>query len=95
MADNPKKPDERDKELKDLIRQERARGKKHVDPEAEEMERRFREGYLRLLEECDEQGFIDVLVGQGIERGSPRFEQALAVWRDYQRQRASQHPRNL
>ena len=84
---------ESDKELKDLIRQERARGKRHIDPEAEETERRFREGYLRLLDECDEQGLIDVLLAQGIERGSARFEQALAAWREYQRQRASQHLR--
>jgi hypothetical protein len=89
MADDPKKnTGERDKELKDVIRQERARGKRHVDPDAEEAERRFREGYLRLLEECDEQGLIDVLLAQGIERGSARFEQALAAWRDYQRRRA-------
>ena len=64
MADNPKKSDERDRELKDLMRQERARGRKHIDPDAEETERRFRDGYLRLLDECDEQGLIDVLLAQ-------------------------------
>jgi hypothetical protein len=93
MADDPKKPSERDRELKDVIRQERARGKKHVDPEAEETERKFREGYLQVIGECDEQGLIDVLLALGIERGNPRFQRALAAWHDYQRQRASQRPR--
>ena len=54
MADDPKKPSERDKQLRDVMRQERARGKKHVDPDAEEERRRIKRVVSELLIECDD-----------------------------------------
>jgi hypothetical protein len=66
VPDESKEPNERDKDLKDVLRQERARGKRHVDPEAEEERRRIKKIVKDLLVECDdEQSFGAALVALG------------------------------
>ena len=97
MPDDPKKPSEREKELRDVLRQERARGKRHVDPEAEEERRKIKKQVSELLIECDdEEIFGRTLISLGVvEPGTASYEQALSAWRDFRKQRASQHPRRL
>ena len=87
MSDDPKEPSERDKDLEDVLRQERARGKKHVDPEAEEERRRIKKVVRELLRECDdEQSFGSALVALGvIKPGTASYEQALAAWRAFRK----------
>src|SRR5437016_5839307 len=78
MADDPKKPNEDDKELRRVIAQERARGKRHVDPEAEEKQRRLERTYLEICRECeDEDSLKKVLPALGVDPGSPKYQQVL------------------
>ena len=83
MPDDPKEPSERDKDLKNVLRQEPARGKRHVDPEAEEERRRIKKIVRELLVECDdEQSFGTALVALGVVKPeTASYEQALAAWR--------------
>ena len=93
MAEDPKKPGE-DKELRRVMAQERARGKRHLDPEAEERQRRLERTYLEICRECeDEESLKKVLRTLGIDSDTPKYQQVLDAWRELRRQRASRLPR--
>ena len=78
-----------------MIRQERARGKRHVDPEAEEDRRRVQNVVRELLVECDdEESFGRALIALGVaEPGTASYEQALDAWRDFRKQSHGPFPR--
>ena len=79
---------QRDRDLKDLVRQEEARGRRPVDPDAEREQRELREGYRDLINGDDEELFREGLIALGYQPDSERFEQFLAVWRSLKRRPA-------
>ncbi len=83
MSDEASK---RSRDIDDVIREERARGKKHVDTEAEEERRQLRADYLRLAKEVDyEEDFLNAISALGLT--PEQTQSALSAWREMKRQR--------
>jgi len=65
----------RNRELRDVMREDRSRGRRPADTKAERDYRDLLEGML-------------VLIALGYERGSERFEHFASAWRSLKRRRA-------
>ena len=76
MADETEEDD-----LRDVLREERSRGKKHVDTKAKQQSDKLRKLFLDLAYEVDDENdfweAITALVPPGAER-----EQIVAAWRE-------------
>jgi len=79
---------QRDQDLKDLMRQEEARGRRPVDPDAEREQRELVQGFRDLINGNDEKQFREGLTALGYQPDSERFEHFLAVWRSLKRRPA-------
>jgi hypothetical protein len=75
------------KELNDVLREERSRGRRPVNTDAEREQRALLEGYRTLISGDDEEKFCEGLIALGYQRDSERFRHFLAVWRTLKRSR--------
>ena len=82
----PNESSKRSRDIDDVIREERSRGKKHIDTEAEEERRQLRADYLRLAKEVDhEEDFLNAISALGLT--PEQTQAALDAWREMKRQR--------
>lgn len=71
-----------DDDVKDVIAEEKARGKRRVDPQARrEFQRLKREARL-MLSMRDLRSFEQELLRLGLRPGSPEYEAAVKIWRE-------------
>ena len=84
MGDEPRK----DRELRDVMREDRSRGRRPADTDAERDYRELLEGMLVLIQGDHEARFCEALIALGYERGSERFDHFVGVWRSLKRRRA-------
>ena len=70
-----------EKEIEDLIREERARGRRHIDTEAAEKEQRLFRDVLRLFQDAprDEESVERAIAAFGIKRGDPKFDAVISA----------------
>ncbi len=74
------------KDIEDVIREETARGRKHVDTSAADQEQRLFRDVLRLFRDApDEKSVERAIRAFGIKRGDPRFDVAISAWREMKR----------
>jgi hypothetical protein len=79
-----------DEGIRDVLREERGRGRRPVDTEAEHAERELKDGYRRLISAgATEEEFRDGLIALGWSPDSPEFHAFLRQWRAIQRARRS------
>jgi hypothetical protein len=63
MVDEIEDPrSEQDKEIQDVMREERARGKKHLETNEIEKRRRIEKGIIELAQEIDDEEVFSTLV---------------------------------
>jgi hypothetical protein len=77
-----------ERDVQDVLREERARGRRRVDTDAEREQRKFREDYLVLILGDDEAKFREALIALGFQPDSAEIRQHVASWRALKRQRA-------
>jgi hypothetical protein len=78
----------KDEDIRDVLREERGRGGRPVDTEAEQAERELKDGYRRLISAgATEEEFRDGLIALGWPPDSPEFVAFLRQWRAIQRAR--------
>ena len=78
-----KPEDGREKDIQDVIREERTRGRKHIDTEGAEKEQRLFQDVLRLFNEAqDEKSVERAMNAFGIKRGDPKFDAVISAWRE-------------
>ncbi|MGH7332388.1 MAG: hypothetical protein ACREKS_06490 [Candidatus Rokuibacteriota bacterium] len=76
------------RDLRDVLREERSRGRKPVHTDAEREQNALREGLLELIEGDDEAKFGQALTALGYQSDSERFRHFVEVWRSLRRRRA-------
>ena len=72
-------------DLEDVMREEKSRGRRPIDTAARRERAALRRSFHELLEVGDERDFIKAIKALGLREGSPRFLDALRVWREYRR----------
>ena len=74
-------------DLKDVYAEEKGRGsRRRVDATARKEQRELLNDLRLLLESGDERKFLEAIRALGLKDGSPEFEKAWRVWREYRRQ---------
>ena len=71
-------------DVRDLIAEEKSRGRRKYDPEERRERRELLKAYRKLLEETTEVQFKEMLRQRGLRDDSPAFQDALAAWRETQ-----------
>ena len=78
----------KDEHIRNVLREERGRGRRPVDTEAEQAERELKDGYRRLTSAgATEEELRDGLIALGWPPDSPELEAFLGQWRAIQRAR--------
>ncbi len=75
----------KDRELEDVMWEERSRGRRPVDTKARRERQKLLRDLRRLIETGDERGFLQAIRSAGLKDGSPEFLEAWRVWRESQR----------
>ena len=79
---------EKDDEIDDILREERSRGRRHLDTEAEQIQRGLKAGYRRLISAgATEEEFRNGLIALGWPPDSPELQAFLRQWRAIQHAR--------
>jgi len=78
-----KKPDP---EIQKVYREEVRR--RATDEELKAQAKQFERDFIRLVKEGNEKRFRAFLIAHGLHEDAGQFENALKLWREYQRQRA-------
>ena len=69
------------REIAEVMREEKARGRRHMDTDAQEEQRQLRSDYLRLAKEIDdEEDFLRAI--SGLELTLEQTQTVLAAWRE-------------
>jgi hypothetical protein len=71
-------------DIDDVMREERARGKRRVDMEARRERARVVKSMREHLSLPTEEEFLKAMRAVGLEDGSPALEQALQAWREFE-----------
>lgn len=77
-----------DEEIKDVMIEEKSRGKRKIDRDAEKRTKQFENAFYQLLREGDEKKFKSFLIAHGQQVGSEKYRQTMKLWNDYQKARA-------
>lgn len=75
---------DKDQDLDDVMKEERARGRRPVDTKARRERQRLLRDLRGLIEAGDERGFLEAIRRVGLKDGSPEFLEAWRVWRESQ-----------
>ena len=73
-----------DEELKDLMAEERSRGRRPIDMATKRERQLLLKTLRRLLEKGDERGFLKVIRSAGIKDGTPEFLGFVRLWHEVQ-----------
>ncbi len=76
---------EEERDLDDVIREEKSRGRRPVDMKARRERQKLLRDLRRLIATGDERGFLQAIRSVGLKDGSPEFLEAWRVWRESQR----------
>lgn len=71
-------------DLSDVMREERARGRRRVDIEARRETARKLKTMREHLALATEEEFLNAMRGVGLEDGSPELALALRIWRGHE-----------
>ncbi len=77
--------DDERSDLEDVIREEASRGRRPVDAEARKRRRELLRDVAKTIREGNEREFLRILRALGLQDGSPKFANALRIWRDVRR----------
>lgn len=80
-----KKKKTTDEEIKDVMIEEKSRGKRKIDRDTEKLKKEFEHAFYQLLKEGDEKKFKSFLVAHGQQVGSEQYRQTMKLWNAYQR----------
>ena len=67
--------------------EEKSRGKRKIDRDAEKLNKQFENAFYQLLKEGDEKKFKSFLIAHGLQAGSEKYLQTMKLWNDYQKKR--------
>lgn len=73
------------REIKDVLREERSRGRQPIDTEQKALHRQFVRDFESLLREGDREKFESFLIAHERLKGTEEFQQAMSLWDNYQR----------
>ena len=77
--------DAEDKDLRDVMREEKSRGKRRVDPEEERKSQEVLRASRNALEARTEREFLDAIKLLGLDDDPQKRENALKIWRSFSR----------
>jgi hypothetical protein len=77
--------DAEDKDLRDVMREEKSRGKRRVDPEEERKRQELLRGFRSALDARTEREFLDAIKLLGLGDDPLKRENALKIWRSFSR----------
>ena len=72
----------RENDIRDVMSEEKARGRRRVDSEARKAHKKLLRDVGYLLRLNDRKVFIENLVRLGLKPGSPAYEAALQAWNE-------------
>lgn len=75
------------KDIRDVMAEEKSRGKRKVDREAQEQTKRLEKDYLQVIREGDLTRFKAFLSGLGLPEASEQYRRILKLWNDVQKQK--------
>jgi hypothetical protein len=73
----------REKNLNEVMKQEKRRGRRPIDFEARKEQAQKLKDARKLLETATEAEFLDAMRAAGLHDGSPELLEALRIWRGY------------
>ena len=76
-----------EKEIQDVMAEEKSRGKRKVDREAQILRRQFEEDFFQLVREGDVKKFKSFLSAHGLQEGSERYQKVMELWQISQKQK--------
>jgi len=71
------------KDLEEVMKQERQRGRRPIDFEAGKRRARMLRSMKKLLENASEEEFVAAIRTAGLRAGSLEFLEAMRIWREY------------
>jgi hypothetical protein len=77
--------DAEDKDLRDVMREEKSRGKRRVDPEEERKRQELLRTFRAALQARTEREFLDAIKLLGLGDDPQKRENALKIWRSFSR----------
>ena len=78
-----------EKEIQDVMAEEKSRGKRKVDREAQILHRQFEKDFFQLVREGDVKKFKSFLNAHGLQEGTERYQKVMALWQISQKQKRS------
>ena len=76
-----------DKDLRDVMREEKSRGKRRVDTAQEKKKRQLEEAAARAIASGDLHAFVRMLHEAGMKDGTPAYANALKIFHASARRR--------
>ena len=73
--------DDKDKDLDDVIREERSRGRRPIDTDAQRKRQERLKMCRELLQYSSEREVRETILAYGLEDGSAEFLEVIQVWR--------------
>ena len=77
--------DAEDKDLRDVMREEKSRGKRRVDPDEERKRQELLRAFRNALEARTEREFLEAIKLLGLDDDPQKRENALKIWRSFSR----------
>ena len=74
------------RDLVNVMREEMSRGRKHLDTDAEEEQRQYRQNYLAMMPEIDDEDDF-LLAISGLSLSPEQTVRAVDAWRELKRRR--------
>ena len=76
-----------EKDIKDVMAEERSRGKRRIDREAEEETRRLEKEYLQVIREGNVRRFKKILSGLELPEASEKYRRIMELWNSVQKEK--------
>jgi hypothetical protein len=77
--------DAEDNALRDVMREEKSRGKRRIDPEEQRKRQELLRGFRDALQARTEREFLDAIKLLGLGDDPQKREKALKIWRPFSR----------
>ena len=78
-----------DQDLRDLMREEKSRGKRRIDPAEHRRRQELLKGFRDALDARTEREFLEAIKLLGLGDDPLKHEKALKIWRTFSRQQPS------
>lgn len=76
-----------EKEIQDVMAEEKSRGKRKIDREAQILRRQFEEDFFQIVREGDFKRFKSFLNAHGLQEGSEMYQKVMELWQISQKQK--------